>query len=215
MNQTIKKQKRPGSDHTYDFYHAGRDLLFQRVISGIVFPAEEPGFFVVLGEEAVLPGRAKPKIYWLDELEMQDLGGFVRACLDVSLEYKVQGIYGNPEKAELVFLSEFRKAASNKKMPTIHIAKAPRFNIPLSFHLNLLRENLKPESQQVFLSSNSCLPGALQGIPTVIGNITDKQCPGPAALAYAVATLLLRPYSAEGIESHEADGSYDVFNENR
>ena len=212
MGKQIICKKRIGTEKTYDFYHEGRDLLFQRVVAGIVFPAKGPGFCVVLGEEALL--RGTPKLYWLAEVEEVNLGNFVRLCIDLKNDYKVQSFYGNPSESDLVFLSEYNRHAADRSMPIMTVMPLSQSfnNNKISFYINLLKENMRPNNKTVYLSKDSRLQGRIQGMPKMIADIEANDYPACAALAYAVAVLTMNPYyNEESNKPATYRTDYDLF----
>lgn len=83
----------------------------------------------------------------------------------------------------------------------------------IGYHINLLKEILRPESKRLLLGTQSRLPGLLQEMPNAVSSLSEKDYSLLTALAYAACLLVLYPYTPE-----PPDGSpnrcrmeYDVF----
>lgn len=168
--------------------------FYSRVICGIRWPAAKPGFAVVLGEEYSL--HADTKYHWLAEHESHDLAAMIRRLLELRTEFKVTGFYGPTDDVVLHFLDHFNREQRRRNFPEFHFQPPAYFSgSKIDYHLNVLKEQMRPGSKRLHLSQTSTLPGYLNSMPQTIGDAVDTDFPGPAALAYAVATLEAFPYN--------------------
>ena len=83
----------------------------------------------------------------------------------------------------------------------------------IGYHLNLVKEILRPESKRLLLGTQIRLPGLLQEMSNAVTRIAEKDFPMMTALACAVCPLVLYPYLPES--SNQAPNhcrtEYDVF----
>ena len=89
----------------------------------------------------------------------------------------------------------------------------PRLNDrgDLTYHINLMRELLRPGRERIFSPPDSDIPRLLQAIPEMAADsVTDDKYPAFAALAYGIAALYHYP-TIEPEESRNKKKKYDPF----
>ena len=81
----------------YNFYHEATQKYYQRIVAGLVFPAERPGFVTIIAEE--ITHRPQPKLFWLAEYEGHDLGSLMEKCIELQADYQIQDFYARETEA--------------------------------------------------------------------------------------------------------------------
>ncbi len=215
MHTTIIYKQRPHSDTQWDAYHPGRDIHFSRIAAGIGWPHETPGAIVVLGEQLVLPVREAPSIHWLAEFESFDLGELLQKAVELKNDFKVQTFYSGVSDTANDFTRYFNQRARQNRSHEIYIHRPANLKMDgcIGYHLNLLKEILRPESKRLLIGTQSRLPGLLQEMPNAVSGITEKDFPLLTALAYAACPLVLYPYEPEPADRqpNRCRTEYNVF----
>lgn len=207
MTTSIMHKRRPFGGGAMDLYSREDDRYFQRVVAGIGWPSEKPGAVVVLGEELTVSPGTMPNIHWLGEYETGDLGALLRQAVLYMHDLKVMAFYAGMDQPARSYLLHFNREARDQRKPTLDVLTPPNL-VPdggISYHVNVLKDLLRPESKRLTLSSKSRLPGALGELPESIGALKEGDCPLVAALAYAVISLKSQPH-----HSMELSGNRDL-----
>ncbi len=199
MTTTVIHRQRPHFANQWDAYHAGLDTYFSRVVAGIGWPHEKAGAIVILGEELILPVREAPSIHWLAEFESFDLGELLQKAAEFKNDLKVQFFYTGLDRTADDFVRYFNQRARQNRNQEIYVHRPPNFKMDgcIGYHLNLLKEILRPESKRLIFGTQSRLPGLLQEMSNAVASLSEKDCPMLTALAYAACPLLLYPYVPE------------------
>ncbi len=196
--------------------HEGNEIEIGRIVGGIGWPGEKPGFAVVVGEDLYPPvGSRVYHCYLLAEVEEQDTGQLMGRCTELAGYYKTLGsealdFYGRYHESNIHFLNLWNADARKRGMSEFCLYQAPfSDNGLIGYHINILLDRLRPERKTLHLSlKDSKLAGYLQEIPpNEISSATDVQYPAVTALGYVVSFLTIHePYSGEEEEYQTPQG---------
>lgn len=169
-----------------------RKMEFGRIIGGLGWPGEQPGFAVVLGEE--YNWRPPHHVHLLTEYEDADLSRLLQRCVELVSEYVISDFVGRHAEEQIEYLRLWNARAREQKMSTFILSRPPFEDGGLSYHLQIVKDRLAASQKSLFLSKDSKLPGYLLELSSDQAlKATDFQHPAIAALAYAVTTLTIRP----------------------
>ena len=180
----------------------GRKVKLNRVVGGLGWPSELPGFVAVLGEE-VFSELSFPltsvelRYHVLAEMEESDMAELIKGATAMKSRYSVQTFYGRlkatkgRELPAMHFLDQWNLTSFSQGVAPLHLIDAPFTEDRglVAFHLNTLKKLLLPKKRSLFIPPASVLNGRLREIPDHVTNLKDVDCPAVAALAYAVSAL--------------------------
>ena len=198
---TIKKSRPPAGTGQPLFEHKTADRFYTRICAGICWPADQPGFAVVIAEECVTP-NLPARQHWLAEAEASTHNDLIRKCVELQSEYCVETWLAIEDPVADELLTIFNQRAFEDRTPSLRVGSPSNVDTRgrIAVQLNVLREALDPRRKSLSLGRESKLPGLLQQLPTLVSDVRDTDYPGPAALAYAVAELVNQPYDFEDLE---------------
>lgn len=180
--------------------------FFCRVVTGIAWPGEHPGFVAVVGEEYHPKER---RYFWLAEYQSHDLGDLLRRCMELKSELKISDFYGSPDEQVLFFLNHFNTDLRNRGQKEFHFEIPPNhIDGRIAYHLNVLKSCLVPSATRLVLNEQSALPGMLGSLPPGAPDLKAGDAPGPAALAFALSALESYPFNYEPAAPQK---DYDVL----
>jgi len=168
---------------------------YRRVVGGIAWPGIEPGFAVVVGEDADRDDEMDTCHYRvLAEKEEQDIDQLLAWCEMLEINSRVGWTwYGNPKnKPAMAFVWPRRDKLEKVGRRILSIASAPYVDNPkgFEFSLNLLRRRLKADHKTLHLGDESKLPTYLTALAsTDLKDANAEDHPAVAAIGYAVAAL--------------------------
>lgn len=157
-----------------------------------MLPKQEPGAVVVVAEEANWRNHDR-KLFILYLEQFTDAFSLLERVLEINRFYRVGDTYCrlSPVERDILYSfnakQEFRFQISTMSPPRVKDSGS------LVFHVNLLKELLRPGRERVFSPQDSDIPRLLQAIPDMPSDVTDDRYPAFAALAYAVAALYFHP----------------------
>lgn len=180
----------PGGDRV--FHWKERDIYFQRVVGGIAWPGERPGFVCVVGEESYF--RPPYQLHLLAEAEEEDTAQLIHRCSELKAIWKIQDFYGRLDETVLRYLELSNEQARGRHERPFEILAAPFSNGSIGYHLQLLKDRLQPSQKSLHLGFESKVPGAILELPVdQVFKANDEQYPAVAALGYAVSALVVWP----------------------
>lgn len=191
---------------------------YRRVVGGIAWPGDFPGFAVVIGEESYpAVGSKDYHLYVLAEAEEMDVHQLFRRCADLSVKYSVKydvfPFYGRRDQAMMSLLNLWHRDARDNRRDVFDFDSALNSdNGNISYHINVVKELLLPERKILHLSDvieKPKLPAHIQSLPPNVGSIpTDIEYPAVAALGYAVT--FLKSFRYDDYEEDEEERSTDT-----
>ncbi len=205
------------------YYDDTTDKMFQRIIAGVSWPGERPGFIAVIGEEvAEQPpygehGRKQPDVYLIAECEEESTGELIKRCLELKQKCKVSTFYGYSKYDQnMHFLALLNKRGREENRKQLSIQTAPFSDDDfISYHINVLLERLSVNNKSLHLTENSKLPGYLQELQGGdVHNAKAKDFPAVAALGFAVSALTVYEYKQNNpmaLNNDEQNNIYDPF----
>ena len=178
----------------------GKKIESGRIVGGIAWPGEKPGFIVIVGEE--LYPEIGGKVYnchLLNEHEDPDVNRLIEKCIEFIKFYKVICFFGRNDKHIIDYIYHWNMTVRKSGQPRFDIDYATNSKEGLiGYHIKILLERLNINRKSLHLSEHSKLPGYLQEISSdKICSATDAQYPAVAALGYAVTELTLYPPEPE------------------
>ena len=192
---------------------------FNRVIGGFAWPAENPGFSILIGEQLELDDRKSNsmltrKYHVITEFENHSMDMLVRWSITRGVTYKCNGFYGRIKKGHgkgkplpaMNFLESWNMDAYRKRVKSFYVYEAPYIENDghIEYHLNILKGLLDPNKTILFLH-DSILKGYLLNIPTDVTKVNDLDYPAVSALAYAASALEVYKPDEEYLQQKEAD----------
>jgi len=168
---------------------------YRRVVGGIAWPGVEPGFAVVVGEDADRDDEMDAYHYRvLDEYQAQEIDLLLAWCEMTEINSSVGWTwYGNPKnKAAMAFVWPRRDKVEKAGRRILSIAPAPYVNDAKGFEfcLNVLRRRLMADHKTLHLGADSRLPSYLTALSsTDLKDANPEDHPAVAAIGYAVAAL--------------------------
>jgi hypothetical protein len=179
-----------------------RKVKLNRVVGGLGWPSDLPGFVAILGEEIFnelpFPRTGEERRYHvLDGMEEPDMEELIKGATALKGRYHVEIIYGRPKATKgqelpaMHFLNQWNVTSFREGRTPLYLTDAPFTEDRglLAFHLNILKGLLRPENRRLFIPPTSVLNGRLREIPENVTNLKDVDCPAVAALAYAASAL--------------------------
>ncbi len=188
-------------------------VKFERVYIGIAWPAEKPGFIVVIGEEATsieAYGR-EYRHYVLEEVEEENLHQLLRRCSELIGTYNAERVIGRYDEHVYPQIPRCNNEARKLGLPEIRLDTAPYSKDKLiSTHINLLQDKLSSAKQSLYLGEGSILSGRIESevLMDAIYKATDEQYPATAALGYVISVMVSWPPNRSDEDDSE-DGDYE------
>ncbi|MBW2065013.1 MAG: hypothetical protein JRJ03_08775 [Deltaproteobacteria bacterium] len=180
-----------------------REVEMTRVVAGLGWPAEKPGFLVVVGEELFFePPFPKTGVEFryhvIAESEQTDLSKLIKTATASKNRFEIQTYYArlksskSKELPALHYLEQHNRTAFAQGVAPLYVVEAPFAEDRglLSFHLNVVKGLLRPEKRTLFIPPTSALNAALLEVPDDVSRVKDVDFPAVAALGYAVAALV-------------------------
>jgi hypothetical protein len=199
----IKFQKNPvNGDPAY--LDEEKDLFYGWIVGGLVWPSENPGAVVVVGQEDVW--RPPRPAHVLAEFEDTTIGDLLRRCSTLTNDFEVSDFYGSPDPTFLRYVDQFNNEAHETRMKRFNFRRAPSCELPMDYHFNILRDRLTPGRKSIHFPEGSQLKGQLLAVPE--NQIKeDSRHPLVSALAYCIAALV----EAEGVGEGRREKSFSNF----
>jgi hypothetical protein len=176
--------------------HEGKDLELGRIVGGLAWPGEKPGFAVVIGEDLY------PKLgsglfnglyhyYLLGEYEGWDLGELLTCCTYFTRYFNIKDFYARTNyKPSMDWIYSWNRNEKEKFYPSY--ATGSKENGQITWQINNLLHCAN--KQTLHLSRGPKTEGYLREIQQIdISTATDMQFPSIAALGYAVSSLTEYP----------------------
>jgi hypothetical protein len=183
----IKRQSKDGSD---EFWDVKGERLYQRVVGGLAWPGERPGFAVVVGETA--SWRPPYHQYLITEIESPNVGELIRHCHELTKKCWVSAWYGRTDGEHTEILAYHNRQARARRERPLSLRSAPESDGGrLLYHVNLLLSRLDAANKSLYFNAESRLPGYLSELQSFadISKAKAEDFPAVAALGYAVAAL--------------------------
>lgn len=193
---------------------------FNRIFGGFAWPAENPGFAVVVGEELTyldVQEHAKApqlerKYHVINEFESHNIDLLVKMAIVMKVRHKTQSFYGRLHRGQgkplpaMNYLESWNNDAHRRKVKSFYILEAPYVEETglIQYHLNILKPLLDPRKKLLKLY-DSKLKMYLTKIPVDVTRIRDTDRSQVAALAYAVSALEVWRPEEDYIEQQQAD----------
>lgn len=192
---------------------------FNRVFGGFAWPAENPGFSILIGEQVdIIDTSSTPELsrryHVIDEKEDHSMDMLIRWSITRGFSNKCNGFYGRTKKGQgqgkplpaMNFLESWNNDAYRKRVKSFYIYDSPYVeqNGYIEYHLNILKPLLDPNKKRLALY-NSILKGYLLNIPQDISKINDLDFPAVSALAYAISALEVWNPQEEYLDQRQAD----------
>ncbi len=193
------------------FHCEERGIFFQRIVGGIAWPGDRPGFVCVVGEETSY--RLPHQLHLLAEAEKQDTSELIKRCRELQATWKVQEFYARLPEHILQYLGLSNEQARGRYQKSFQVLEAPFSSDPrIAYHLQLLRDTLKPAQKGLHLGTDSRLSSALLELPVdKAASAKDTDFPAVAALAYAVAALTVWEPLDDEDRPDTTDDQYEIF----
>ena len=177
-------------------YYTDEKRTYRRVVGGIAWPGNSPGFGVVVGEDMTPPvGVKDPYLYLLGEVEGPDVHTLFKRCVELAVKYHASCFYGRYDQAMVNSLNLWNRNAREQGTGVLSFDSA-LFSKEgeISYHLNAIRGLLLPERKMLHLTDvveSPQLPAYIQALPpNIYATATDIEYPAVAALGYAVTLLV-------------------------
>jgi hypothetical protein len=187
-------QKRTDVMKNEFFKDFDRNCLYHRIVGGLAFPSHKPGNLVTIAEDLHEdPAYKKRHLHLLAEYEHFDLTKLLRKATEFVGSIDFLNFYGQLTKDNQRFLTLFNSESRKNHHPGIYLSSAPYTDDDsISFHVNLLRSILTPNSKLLHLGESSKIPSYLQEIQNEdVTSATNSNYPAVAALGYAVSALII------------------------
>jgi len=183
-----------------------KKIEFTRIMGGIGWPGQRPGFVVVVGMEKFPKiGTNNYNIHVLDEAEDVDLKALFKHADRFMTKYNFEDFFCRYDRAFTNLADEF----SLHRKPFFYSAPFSE-NGDISYHIRTLKGLLDKGDKSLHLSKTSNLPGHLQEISLFGDTMPDLKYPAVAALGYAVTGLrFLGPLDDEDNEDYPDDDDID------
>lgn len=180
---------RTGFDGESLYDHTDQKRVYQRVVGGIGWPGERPGFAVVVGEEKTT--KPRPHIYVVREIEEPNALDLIRRCTELQADCCVSTWYGFMDDSHREILMYHNREAQKRQLPGLQIQPPPEAEGDrLTHSLNILLSCLKPEAKTLTLGTTSRLKAYLMEIQDRdVATARASEHPAVAALAAAVSAL--------------------------
>ncbi len=176
--------------------HEGKDLEIGRIVGGLAWPGEKPGFAVVIGEDhypRVGSGLFNGLYHYhlLDEFEEWDLGKLLTRCTDFTGYFKIKDFYARTSyKPSMDWIYSWNRNEKEEFYPSY--VSGSKENGQITWQINNLLHCAN--KQTLHLSRGPKTEGYLREIQQIdISTATDMQFPSVAALGYAVSSLTEYP----------------------
>jgi hypothetical protein len=173
------------------FHDNETDRNYRRIHGGIAWPGASVGAVVVLGEELERDGKLNERKLWvLGEHESQSPADIVDGCQGFRSLLQVEEFAGDTTNHAM--MSIFNNSNSD-----FYISKAPFIDnaAAVSTYLSIIREKVSA-TRKVLNFGNSALPAKLGNLTSIRdGNSILTEFQHIAALGYALASLVLDPYT--------------------
>jgi hypothetical protein len=206
---TVIKSVKLNPGGSWVFHCEDRDIFFQRIVGGIAWPGERPGFICIVGEESYF--RPPYQLHLLAEAEEQDTSELIRQCRELQAKWRVQDFYARLDETILRYLELTNQQAITHHGKPFQVLAAPFSDGSIAYHVQLLKDRLKPGQKSLQLGSESKLPSAVLELPVdQVFKAIDEQYPAVAALGYAVSALVVWPPLDED-RADTTDDEYDLF----
>jgi len=206
----IKFQKNPVSgDNSY--LDEEREIYYSRIVGGLVWPSENPGAVVAVGQADVW---RPPRPVYVLEFEENTIGDLIRRCSYLASQFHVADFYGKPDQTCLRYIDQYNSEARQKRMKMFNFQSAPSIDLPMDFHFNILRDRLTPGKKSIHFPEGSQLKGQLLAVPENQLIEKDTHYPLVSALAYCVAALVESESIGEGRRQTSYKTDYDELSYN-
>ena len=206
----IKFDKNPMSGEPA-FFDEDKGIYYGWVVGGLVWPSENPGAVVIVGQEDVW--RPPRPAYVLAEFEEKTIGDLIKRCAHLAKDFCTEDFYGRQDPTCLRYVDQHNAEARQKRMKRFNFNPAPSCDLPMDYHFNLLRDRLTPGKKTIHFPDGSQLKGQLLSVPESHVIAEDSHYPLVSALGYCVSALM----ESEGFDNHQPNHvktDYDVLNYN-
>jgi len=185
---------------------------YRRVVGGIAWPGNSPGFACVVGEE-ILPavGSKDHHLYVLAEVEEADVHTLFRRSVELAVKYHASYFYGRNDRAMINLLDLWNRNSKEQGTGVLNFGSAfSSEEGKINYHLNVIKSLLLPERTLLHLSDkieSPKLPAYIESLSLNATAVEDTDYPAVAALGYAV-TLLVE-FRHDDYEEGEKDRSIE------
>ena len=186
---------------------------FWRILGAIAWPADGPGFVVVVGEEAKAHPAPPYHLHVLAEADDSNPSRLILKAQELAQVFMVRDFYGyTGNRADIEFLTWYNRKARDRRESTLNIREAPATETDgIHFHLNILLSRLNAAEKTLHMLPESKLPGhllELQG--DRLTRATASEHPAIAALGYVVSKLTVHEYKFQENQIAQG-GDYNPF----
>jgi hypothetical protein len=176
--------------------HGGKRRDLGRVVGGIGWPGEKPGYAVIVGEELYpRSGERDRRIHLLEEIvDVSHFGELLTRCAELARAFKVQrnvtvkGFYARMDEISRDQYFAWRE----RNREDLFVTRAPNSQDDgsIRFFIDLLNDRASQGNLHLTLSERFQTKGRLTEVQeTDISTAKDSQYPAVAALGYAVVYL--------------------------
>ena len=152
-----------------------------------MLPRATEGAIVLLLELADFRNPKKYFIPWYESFT--DANILLDKLRELRRDYEVHDIYSRMNDPERDFLQYHNEQHQHREPLMVYPPPKCDDKGSISYHLNLMKSLMQHGRERVFFPEGSNIPGQLNAIPEMAGEISDAEYPGLAALVYGVAAL--------------------------
>jgi hypothetical protein len=174
-----------------------------------MFPGEAEGAVALLFEEAQF--RAEKNFYVPVFDIFTDAGEVLDRVQELQKIYFVKNTYARRTKSETDFIA-FRNRGASRYLHVLDPPNVDKVSGIFTYHLNLLRDLLRPGRERIFFSAGSDIPRLLSSLPVLIGAVKDGEHRAVSCLCYGVAGLIHNETNESAGDTSRAKTDYDVLN---
>ena len=174
------------------YHHKRLGLLFGRIFGGVVFPTDKPGAAVICGENSEKDMLLKKRhIHALEEVEAESNLALFRKCIELTLKYQVDGIYGCLTEQQEQILSVFKQEVRRARTRELYIKNAPLIedDLLIGHFIQILINRLDRSEKSLHLAETPKIQSQLLKIPADISSVKVSDFPPTSSLAITVGTL--------------------------
>lgn len=169
----------------------GGEVQITRVIAGLAWPGERPGFLAVIGE-GKQKGMSDSLCFLLHEYEDMDSKQLIKKTTDARVRYGIDTVYAREDP----YLQVYNQEASRRGQSLLYVSEPPNIESAghmgahIHFHLKTVKARLEPGQKSLSIPRTSRLPGYLTEVSARgIVNATDVTNPAAGAIAYSISAV--------------------------
>jgi hypothetical protein len=184
-------------------YYECEGYRYKRILGGIGWPGDKPGFIVILGDTEKVNPPFEYRV--IKEQQVRDLSRLFEFCIRFKQIYLVEAYYARETEDILNYLAHFNIEMQNFGKPSFYFYEPFPTDGTLKPLLHLIRESLQPARRTLHIPINSKLMQCIAEVPEFPDELKDKDYPAAAALGYVLEAMKTysplsvntKPYQAE------------------